>query len=55
MRSAMPPATMVAAAPTNTAWNSQNAYSGTPGADSAPIRNQPVVPNSGLPEPNMIA
>ena len=51
----MPPATMVAAAPTNTAWNSQKANSGTSAPDSAPSSIQPEVPNRALPEPNMMA
>jgi|GEM_PF-4299568 len=46
---------MVAAAPQNAAWNSQNAHSGTSAADSAPTRKKPLVPKKGFPSENMMA
>ena len=51
----MPPATIVAAAPQNAAWKSQNASSGMSAPLSAPTRNQPLRPMNAFPSPNMIA
>jgi len=55
IRSAIPPATIVAAAPQNAAWNSQKANRGMSAPDSEPIRRKPVVPKNGFPSENMIA
>ena len=52
----MPPATIVAVAPQNVAWNSQNACKGSPSTgDSASIKNQPSVPNKAPALPYMSA
>jgi len=56
IRSAIAPATIVAAAPQNAAWKSQNARSGTPegfsAEDESPTPRQPTKP---LPPPNISA
>jgi hypothetical protein len=59
VRSTIAPETMVAATAANMSWNSSLASIGTRAAARAlnglPLPNQPPVPNSGLPSPNMIA